>query len=609
MNKLENRNGITLIALVITIIVLLILAGISVSMITNQDGILNKAINAKKASEEATKREERQLSELSELIENNGEASLIGYNEDKKTNSPRVTGSTSEESGLIPIKYNGTNWVVCSETDKEWYNYADQNESPKQELKWANAMLSDGKYKAGEVKEGQVVEENELGSMFVWIPRFAYSMTKYKAEVEGATDANNGKTQNITKVVFLKGTTNEDKDGNTYPTDYDITKQTAGEKSTMIVHPAFTFGGANLRGIWVAKFEASMAETNENTTIANNDNASTKTVKVLPNAESWRYIMIGKSFEVCYNMKSKDIYKLSKGTDTHLIKNNEWGAVAYLAASQYGVIPSINTSVAQYESEKYHSYTGAGDYKTNITQSTTGNVTGIYDLNGGAWERVAAYWDNGSSSLNVCAGKITVDGKEVKLFSGNKLNSEFAAYWDKYDVSEDEKTNGAATWAMANNAENIVTKNTNLAKYAYDRVQLMKNIKGDAIYEVINGNDFSYYGIRYYGGKYTEQLLKATYDDKGNVIATNHEVSSGYTTGLYDGDYMLIGTFALPFINRGGYWANSTMQRCVWHLWIRWWGTLFLQCVPSSGNFVEKIYINTIKNKWIFNFEIPFIFY
>ena len=552
MNKLKNIKGMTLIALVVTIIVLLILVGITISMITSQDGILNKAINAKKASEEATKREERQLSELSELIENNGEASLIGYNEDKKTNSPRVTGSTSEESGLIPIKYNGTNWVVCSETDESWYDYKN--------FKWANAMLSDGEYKAGEVKEGQVVEENELGSMFVWIPRFAYSMTKYKATVTDGTDANNGQTQNITKVVFLKGTTNEDKDGNKYPTDYDIASQTVGNESTMIVHPAFTFGGANLRGIWVAKFEASMAETNENTTTANNNNASSKTVKVLPNAESWRYINIGKSFEVCYNMKSKDIYKLSKGTNTHLMKNNEWGAVAYLVASQYGVIPARDASGSEgADAEgKYHSYTGAKNYKTNVTQSTTGNVTGIYDLNGGAWERVAAYWDNGSSNLNSYAGKITIDGKEVNLFSGNKLNSEFAAYWDKYDVSEDEKTNGATTWAMANNAENIITKNTKLAKYAYDRVQLMKNRKGDAISEAMNGNDFSYYGIRYYEGKYTEQWLKATYDENGNVTATNHEVSGGYATGLYDSDYMLIGTFVRPFLARGGYWGNGT---------------------------------------------------
>ena len=110
---------------------------------------------------------------------------------------------------------------------------------------------------------------------------------------------------------------------------------------------------------------------------------------------------------------------------------------------------------------------------------------------------------------------------------------------------------------MANNAENIVTKNTNLAKYIYDRVQLMKSVKGDAMYEVINGSEFSYYGIRYYGGKYTEQWLKATYDDNGNVTATNHEVSIDYAIGLYDSDYMLIGTFVLPFLIRGGYWDSG----------------------------------------------------
>ena len=43
-------------------------------------------------------------------MKNNGEASLIGYNETKSTNSPRIAGNSSEESGLIPIKYNGTNW-------------------------------------------------------------------------------------------------------------------------------------------------------------------------------------------------------------------------------------------------------------------------------------------------------------------------------------------------------------------------------------------------------------------------------------------------------------------------------------------------------------------
>ena len=46
-NKLKEKQGITLIALVITIIVLLILAGVSIAMLTGQNGILTQANNAK----------------------------------------------------------------------------------------------------------------------------------------------------------------------------------------------------------------------------------------------------------------------------------------------------------------------------------------------------------------------------------------------------------------------------------------------------------------------------------------------------------------------------------------------------------------------------------
>ena len=53
-NNLKNMKGITLIALVITIIVLLILAGVSIAMLTGQNGILTQAQNAK----QATKKEE-----------------------------------------------------------------------------------------------------------------------------------------------------------------------------------------------------------------------------------------------------------------------------------------------------------------------------------------------------------------------------------------------------------------------------------------------------------------------------------------------------------------------------------------------------------------------
>ena len=65
---MKNKRGITLIALVITIIVLLILAGVSISMISSQDGILGKVTEAKERDREGRKVEKTKLSQMEELI-------------------------------------------------------------------------------------------------------------------------------------------------------------------------------------------------------------------------------------------------------------------------------------------------------------------------------------------------------------------------------------------------------------------------------------------------------------------------------------------------------------------------------------------------------------
>ena len=95
MNKWKNRNsGITLIALVITIIVLLILAGVSIAMLTGDNGLLTQAAKAKEATEKAQKEEQAQLADLNSYIENNGESI---YDTTTGANNPVLT------SGMIPI--------------------------------------------------------------------------------------------------------------------------------------------------------------------------------------------------------------------------------------------------------------------------------------------------------------------------------------------------------------------------------------------------------------------------------------------------------------------------------------------------------------------------
>ena len=68
--KTRTNKGITLIALVITIIVLLILAGVSIAMLTGENGILTQAQNAKNRTEEAEAQEKADLEDQNKLIEN-----------------------------------------------------------------------------------------------------------------------------------------------------------------------------------------------------------------------------------------------------------------------------------------------------------------------------------------------------------------------------------------------------------------------------------------------------------------------------------------------------------------------------------------------------------
>ena len=65
--KLENERGITLIALVITIIVLLILAGVSIAMLTGPNGLLTQADEARTETDVAGAREKIQLEVLRKL--------------------------------------------------------------------------------------------------------------------------------------------------------------------------------------------------------------------------------------------------------------------------------------------------------------------------------------------------------------------------------------------------------------------------------------------------------------------------------------------------------------------------------------------------------------
>ena len=84
LNNLTNKKaskGITLIALVITIIVLLILAGVSISLLTGDNSVVQKAATAKETSKNAEKAERAKLAYMSALTAGNGNFSKEKFQE------------------------------------------------------------------------------------------------------------------------------------------------------------------------------------------------------------------------------------------------------------------------------------------------------------------------------------------------------------------------------------------------------------------------------------------------------------------------------------------------------------------------------------------------
>jgi len=250
-------------------------------------------------------------------------------------------------NGMIPVKHNGTNWVITHPSDSEWYNY------DKSEKSWANVMLRDGaRYLDfdGQPKPiggtslndliGREVPENCTGSMYVWVPRFSYKILSDGIDINYS--------QGITDYV----------------------------DDEYVPHPAFNYayynGGDTLiesnyenlsgtdkyLGIWVAKYPAGGD-------ISSPKYSSGETVIGAAT--------VGEAFSASQLTSSSSIYGLNAGT-SHMMKNTEWGAVAYLTTA----------------------------FGERTTDSTTGNIYGIYGMNNGE-EYVSTFVElvGGISNLSV----------------------------------------------------------------------------------------------------------------------------------------------------------------------------------------------------------------
>lgn len=228
----------------------------------------------------------------------------------------------------------------------------------------------------------------------------------------------NGVSMTVDEVVDMYNSNNE--------TNISVSKKYISSNETIvknyyITHPAFTFGNTEVSGIWVGKFETGGTDTKP---------------KIKPNISSLRYQTVSEEFTTA-QIFGTSTYGMTSNVDAHMMKNSEWGAVAYLSHSRYGAnreiyinnssgyytgrsggnvggSTAINTiytsqiSTSQYNTYGFYTWDGyLLEYNTNTKSSThdiskvastTGNITGVYDMSGGAWEYVMGYYSPAGST-------------------------------------------------------------------------------------------------------------------------------------------------------------------------------------------------------------------
>lgn len=118
MEKNRENKGITLVALIVTIVILLILAGISISTLTNT-GIFEKVQEAKRKTEEENKEEQRKIAQMEALI-NKEKTTYKGITIPEGFTPTKIEGEDSSDDGIVITDGYGNEyvWVEVPKTEE-----------------------------------------------------------------------------------------------------------------------------------------------------------------------------------------------------------------------------------------------------------------------------------------------------------------------------------------------------------------------------------------------------------------------------------------------------------------------------------------------------------
>ena len=379
--KNKQEKGITLIALVVTIVVLLILAGVSISLVLNNNGIISKAKEAKNRYAEAQTNEEKQLNELANLI-----STKLG-----ETTGGGSGNSTTKVDG-VPIP---EGFVYVGGTKDSGLVISDNSDVDKEKYKGQSTVGTD-----------------LVGNQFVWIPveNIAdYKRTAYSRLIaSGITDT----ATNSEQIKYSRSDSNYFKEA--LPAD---------EKTSVETN----------KGFYIGRYEAGDQESTNSKKLRASGASTSNTITVKAGQAPYNYVTRTQAQSLAEGFSTKQKYTSVK---SKLVSSYAWDtAIAFIKKtnSDYG----SSSEEGNYKNSPTFTYTGIADTEKNkqtkaygtstlIPTGQTTAVNNIYDMGGNVNEWTTESYSNTGSTYTHRGGSYS--NNFASSPAGYRVSSSDSAY-------------------------------------------------------------------------------------------------------------------------------------------------------------------------------------